>query len=73
MVQKPLQLVVAGGLAEHGQSLDLELADAFPTELQLPADGLQRPRFVAVQPEARPQDGSFARWQGMQRVVQLYS
>src|SRR5215831_16928924 len=65
LIQKPCQLMIAGGPAELGQSLGLDLADPLPTQVQLPTDGLQRQRFAVVQPKARPQNIRLARRQNV--------
>ena len=55
-VEVVAQLLAAVGVAELGQRLGLDLADALAGDAELPPDLLERAGLAVVEPEAQPHD-----------------
>ena len=61
------------GVPELRHGLGLDLTDAFPGEVEVPADLLQGPRRNLVEPKSQPDDRGFALVQRREEAVEISS
>ncbi len=71
VLEKTTQSPIAGRMSEFFKRPGLDLAHAFPTEIELFANFLERAHLPVTQAKPRPQNILFARRQGPEAGIQI--